>query len=138
MEVRIDTGWVDPRKHGGPYAALLAVDKTGKLVREFLDLPRFFGKRTVRLDGVIDLPTGAIIEMRVDGSWKNDYRLYYEVTEQGLIPLVVHHSAGGPGQPATSRQISDSHGAARLLMERASANIPSNSAAAVSMADFGL
>jgi hypothetical protein len=71
----------DPRK-GMPYVARLYWED-GKLQREFFDLHKEWGKKEVTVSGTYKAKTGDIIEIRTGGSWKNDYRAWYLVTEEG-------------------------------------------------------
>ena len=71
----------DPRK-GMPYVARLYWED-GKLQREFFDLHKEWGKKEVTVSGTYKAKTGDIIEIRTGGSWKNDYRAWYLVTEDG-------------------------------------------------------
>ena len=71
----------DPRK-GMPYVARLYWED-GKLQREFFDLHKEWGKKEVTVSGTYKAKTGDIIEIRTGGSWKNDYRAWYLVTEGG-------------------------------------------------------
>ncbi len=71
----------DPRK-GMPYVARLYLED-GKLQREFFDLHKEWGKKEVTVSGTYKAKTGDIIEIRTGGSWKNDYRSWYLVTEGG-------------------------------------------------------
>ena len=70
----------DPRK-GKPYVARLYWD--GKLQRSFFNLNRQWGKNEVTVSGTYTANAGDIIERRWGGSWKNDYRAWYLVTEDG-------------------------------------------------------
>jgi len=73
----------DPRK-GVPYAAkIVMVD--GKLERQFFDLDKDYGKKIVTVSGEFIAKEGDIIEMRIGGSWKNDYRYLYYVHNGELI-----------------------------------------------------
>jgi hypothetical protein len=71
----------DPRK-GMPYVARLYWED-GKLQREFFDLHKEWGKKEVTVSGTYTAKAGDIIEIRSGGSWKNDYRAWYLVTEEG-------------------------------------------------------
>jgi hypothetical protein len=71
----------DPRK-GMPYVARLYWED-GKLQREFFDLHKEWGKKEVTVSGTYKAKAGDIIEQRSGGSWKNDYRTWYLVTEGG-------------------------------------------------------
>ena len=71
----------DPRK-GKPYVARLYW-QDGKLQRAFYDLSRQWGKKEITVSGVYTAKAGDIIERRIGGSWKNDYRAWYLVTEDG-------------------------------------------------------
>ena len=71
----------DPRK-GKPYVARLYW-QDGKLQRDFYDLDRQWGKNEVTVSGTYTAKAGDIIEQRWGGSWKNDYRAWYLVTEDG-------------------------------------------------------
>lgn len=71
----------DPRK-GKPYVARLYWED-GKLQRSFYDLNRQWGKKEITVSGTYNARVGDIIESRSGGSWKNDYRAWYLVTEAG-------------------------------------------------------
>ncbi len=71
----------DPRK-GKPYVARLYW-QDGKLQRDFYDLDRQWGKNEVTVSGAYKARAGDIIEQRWGGSWKNDYRAWYLVAEDG-------------------------------------------------------
>jgi len=77
----------DPRK-GKPYVARLYWED-GKLQRSFYDLNRQWGKKEVTVSGVYTAKAGDIIEIRSGGSWKNDYRAWYLVTEGGEQVMVA-------------------------------------------------
>ena len=71
----------DPRK-GKPFVARLYW-QDGKLQRDFYDLNRQWGKKEITVSGTYTAKAGDIIEQRSGGSWKNDYRAWYLVTEDG-------------------------------------------------------
>lgn len=83
--VDITTDWCDPRK-GKPFFALLSAEN-GKAKRNFIDVPRVYDRNYVKLQGTAELPVGRYYDYRVGGSWKNDYRQYGIITEQGLCEL---------------------------------------------------
>jgi hypothetical protein len=68
---------IDPRK-GYPYVAKL-IWKEGKLEREFYNLKRSYGKKSITVWGLFTAEDGDVIEMRKGASWKNDYRYWYLV-----------------------------------------------------------
>lgn len=71
----------DPRK-GVPYVAKLKIAEDGnKLDREFFNLNRQYGKKSVTVYGDYKAKDGDIIEIRTGGSWKNDYRNWYLINE---------------------------------------------------------
>lgn len=72
----------DPRKHGKPFAARLYWGN-GRLMREFKELLSTYGKKEVNVSGTYTAKTGDIIEKRTGGSWKNDYRAWYFIDENG-------------------------------------------------------
>jgi hypothetical protein len=76
---------LDPRK-GFPYAAKL-VWKNGKVEREFYSLNKQYGKKEVTVWGTFEANEGDILEMRVGGSWKNDYRGWFLVHNGKLYLL---------------------------------------------------
>lgn len=78
----------DPRK-GMPYVARLYWED-GKLQREFFDLHKEWGKKEVTVSGAYKARAGDIIEQRWGGSWKNDYRAWYLVTEDGQQVMVAN------------------------------------------------
>ena len=65
-----------------PYVARLKV-RDGKVEREFKDLERVNGKKEITVFGSYTAAAGDIIEKREGGSWKNEYRYWYLVTEDG-------------------------------------------------------
>ena len=77
----------DPRK-GKPYVARLYWED-GKLQRAFYPLNRQWGKKELTVSGSYSAKAGDIIERRSGGSWKNDYRSWYLVTENGEQVLVA-------------------------------------------------
>ena len=76
----------DPRK-GKPYVARLYWD--GKLQRSFYDMNRQWGKHEITVSGTYTAKAGDIIEIRSGGSWKNDYRAWHLVTEEGELVIVA-------------------------------------------------
>ena len=68
---------MDPRK-GVPYVARLVI-RDGKLEREFYNLKREYGKKSITVWGHFSAEDGDVVEMREDASWKNDYRYWYIV-----------------------------------------------------------
>jgi len=77
----------DPRK-GKPYVARLYW-QDGKLQRAFCDMSRQWGKKEITVSGAYKARVGDIIESRSGGSWKNDYRAWYLVTEDGEQVIVA-------------------------------------------------
>jgi hypothetical protein len=73
----------DPRK-GTPYAARLFWSNE-KIERDFYPLSRNYGKKEVTVSGDFSAKAGDIIEMRIGGSWKNDYRSWFIVTSDGQL-----------------------------------------------------
>lgn len=71
----------DPRK-GKPYVARLYWAES-KLQREFKELDQTWGKGCVNVSGSYTAKTGDVIEKRIGGSWKNDYRYWYFINEAG-------------------------------------------------------
>ena len=69
-------------KRKNPYVARLYF-KDGKIEREFKNLERTYGKKDVRVYGNYTAAAGDIIEKRHGGSWKNEYRYWYLVTNDG-------------------------------------------------------
>ena len=65
-----------------PYVARLEV-KNGKIEREFKNLERVNGKKEITVFGSYTAAAGDIIEKREGGSWKNEYRYWYLITEDG-------------------------------------------------------
>ena len=77
----------DPRK-GHPYVArLTGIDSEGKFEREFFELERTYGKKEVTVSGSYTAKAGDMLEIRVGGSWKNDYRGYYLVYDGKEVHL---------------------------------------------------
>ena len=76
----------DPRK-GVPFVARLSW-RDGKLARDFVDLPRAFGRKSVAVQGRYRARAGELIEQRTGGSWKNDYRDWSVVDRDGALRLV--------------------------------------------------
>jgi len=71
----------DPRK-GIPYVARL-VYKNGKIEREFYNMNRAWGKNSITVSGKYTARIGDIIEKRIGASWKNDYRYWYIILDNG-------------------------------------------------------
>lgn len=81
----------DPRK-GVPYVARLVWNETEKKIdREFVDLQKSYGRKSVTISGEYTARVGEIIEQRVGGSWNNDYRDWYVVTDAGELERVTGH-----------------------------------------------
>jgi hypothetical protein len=72
----------DSRK-GIPYAAKIKLNDKGNFEREFFDLDKTYGKKEVTVSGKYFAEVGDIIEEREAGSWKNDYRYFYVIKEDG-------------------------------------------------------
>lgn len=73
----------DPRK-GKPFVARLYWgEKDGKqgVQRDFFDLDRQWGKKEITVSGTYKAKAGDIVEKRTGGSWKNDYRAWYYISE---------------------------------------------------------
>ena len=84
MKITFNFTQLDKRK-GFPYAAKLVWNaEEGKITRKFFDLSRTYGKKEVTVSGDFEAEIGDIIEQREGGSWKNDYRYWYIVRENGL------------------------------------------------------
>ena len=65
-----------------PYVARLVV-KNGKIERQFKNLERVNGKKQITVFGQYTASVGDVIEKRHGGSWKNEYRYWYLITEDG-------------------------------------------------------
>ena len=65
-----------------PYVARLKV-RGGMIEREFKDLERVNGKKETTVFGSYTAKVGDIIEKREGGSWKNEYRYWYLILEDG-------------------------------------------------------
>ena len=72
----------DIKKRKNPYVARLYV-RNGQVEREFKQLERSYGKYEVTVYGSYTAKVGDIIEKRVGSSWKNDYRSWYLIKEDG-------------------------------------------------------
>src|SRR5690606_37366918 len=83
----------DTRK-GKPYAARLYLDENGKLHRQFFDLERMYYRNEITVSGQYKAKAGDIIEERHGGSWKNDYRYWFLVTEDGELVEVANIANG--------------------------------------------
>lgn len=89
----------DPRK-GKPYVARLYWSD-GKLQREFMDLIQIWGKKEVTVSGEYTARAGEIIEKRTGGSWKNDYRDWYLISDEGeeiFVAKISNSAAKGKVQ----------------------------------------
>ena len=83
----------DPRK-GYPYVAhITGLDENGKFTREFKDLDRTYGKKSVTVSGNYTAKTGDILEIQEGGSWKNNYREFYIVDDNGQLGSIGHYSS---------------------------------------------
>ena len=65
-----------------PYVARLVV-RNGRVEREFMKLEKVKGKKEITVSGRYTARAGDIIEKRHGGSWKNDYRYWYLITNNG-------------------------------------------------------
>ena len=72
----------DIKKRKVPYVARLFVTN-GKVEREFKELERSYGKYEVTVYGKYTARVGDIIEKREGASWRNDYRYWYIVKQDG-------------------------------------------------------
>ena len=88
-------------KRKNPYVARLFI-KNGKLEREFKNLLRTYGKGEVTVYGNYTAAIGDIIEKRHGGSWKNEYRYWYLVTEDGQEIEVANISSSKQKQRVIS------------------------------------
>ena len=90
VEVVLETGLYDPRKHGHAYVAILRC-KNGKLEREFVKRAATVrGRKGYHYIAVwrFKARVGEVLEARINpGSWRNEYRDYFLVTENGLVSL---------------------------------------------------
>ena len=69
-------------KRKNPYVAKLFINN-GMVERKFMDLERVYGKGVVTVYGSYTASAGDVIEKRHGGSWKNEYRYWYLVTNDG-------------------------------------------------------
>ena len=72
----------DTRKRKNPYVARIYI-KNGTIEREFKELERTYGKKEVNVYGSYTAKAGDVIEKREGGSWKNEYRYWYLILEDG-------------------------------------------------------
>ena len=72
----------DTRKRKNPYVARIYI-KNGTIEREFKELERTYGKKEVTVYGHYTAKVGDVIEKREGGSWKNEYRYWYLILEDG-------------------------------------------------------
>ena len=81
VNVKWESAWTDPRKHGKPFFAVLSIDKEGKTKWNFVDgeMYRSSNQKEYKLEIETTLPEGSVIDCREGSSWKNDYRRYYIV-----------------------------------------------------------
>lgn len=80
----------DPRK-GTPYVAKLVwSEEEKKIDREFFVMSKNWGRKEVTISGEYTTKVGDIIEKRTGGSWKNDYRDWYVVTDAGELKHVAN------------------------------------------------
>lgn len=77
----------DSRKHGHAYVAILS-KLDGKLTREWIDNSGKLWDRKHKYYSTtfeFDAPDGTVLEARLtDGSWANDYREWYVVSDGAL------------------------------------------------------
>lgn len=52
-------------------------------------MQKSYGRKSVTISGEYTARAGDIIEMRVGGSWNNDYRDWYVVTDAGELKIVT-------------------------------------------------
>jgi len=84
VKVHIETEkYFDPRKHGHAYCAFLRKNGDGKVEREWVNNANkiYMDNKNKYYQKIWDFDAheGDVIEARVAGSWKNDYRDYYVV-----------------------------------------------------------
>jgi hypothetical protein len=84
---------LDPRK-GFPYVARLFWGD-GKIERDFYSLKKQYGKKFVTVWGTFEAQEGDVVEMRIDASWKNDYRAWYLVHSGNLYLLTWISDSSG-------------------------------------------
>lgn len=72
----------DPRKHGKPFVAKLSW-RNNKLHREFFQFDEHRVRNEITICGEYEVSPGDILEKRENVSWKNDWRTYYLVEEDG-------------------------------------------------------
>ena len=80
-------GYFDPRKQGHAYVAIIRRDESGKVRRDFINnVNRVWDRKRKRYiaEWEFDVQVGTVIEARLSASWRNDYRCYYAVEEDGL------------------------------------------------------
>lgn len=76
-----------------PYVAEITVSPTGRINREFVDLPREFGEDTVTVHGMFIAREGDILEMRHANPKVDDFRHFYVVYEGELVKLGKYNNA---------------------------------------------
>ena len=75
-----------------PYVARLEWND-GKLERKFFDMLREYDSKNVTVSGKYTAKAGDIIEKREGGSWKNEYRYWYLITESGNEVMVADYDS---------------------------------------------
>ena len=89
------------QKRKNPYIARIFI-KNGEVEREFKELERTYGKKEVTVYGHYTAKAGDIIEKREGGSWKNEYRYWYLITQNGEEIKVADYSSAKEKQRVIS------------------------------------
>ena len=85
----------DVRKHGKPFVAKLFWNSsTEKLDRAFFKFQEHQVKNKLTVAGLYFVEPGDIIEIRGNVSWKNDWRTYYLIEEDGNDRLLCKRYEG--------------------------------------------
>jgi len=84
----------DKRKHGGSYVAFLSRDEDGKISRQFVgDNGKMWDGRYYKTSYTFEAKEGDVLECRLDdGSWKNDYREYFQVVGGKPVSVTQKHA----------------------------------------------
>lgn len=90
IEVEIKTEWIDRKKGGAPFFAILTKGSKNNLVRRFVEIPKIFSSESVMMEGRIRILVGLHYDMRRGGTFRNDMREYGVVGKDGLEKLTLY------------------------------------------------
>lgn len=91
-EFEFEADYATDKRKGYPYVAKIYLDCDQKLQRDFFDLEKEYDKNWIRIYGKFQAKIGEIVEIRKGGSWKNDYRDFYIVRNDGKLEHFANYT----------------------------------------------